>query len=178
MTLAYATYFDATDAAAELKNINFTTNTNITPARLDDLCDRTQAIVDGAVNLRYYTPITVATMPQATLVLKEICAKLTAAHIDEILRQNGITINSEEKKKLTKLQSDADAMLQAIKEDRLLLIDAHRRFPVSATISGSEPPTAAVTQSIGVNAINMGPSMVAFPPVKDGRTFQGGQQQW
>jgi hypothetical protein len=164
MTLAYATYFNAADVAAELKNINFTTNTNITAATLDDLCDRKQAILDGSIGLRYVLPITAA-MPQSRLVLKEIGAKFTAAHVDEILRQNGIVINDNEKKKLEKLKSSAEDLLQAVMEDRTLLLDAVRKIPISHSISGGQH-SRPVTQSLGINAISTGTSSIARLPAE------------
>ena len=162
MTLAYATYFNAADVAAELKNINFTTNTNITAATLDDLCDRKQAILDGSIGLRYVLPITSA-MPQARLVLKEIGAKFTAAHVDEILRNVGIAISAQEKQKLDKLKSSAEELLQAVMEDRVLLLDATRKIPVTHTISGGTV-ARPVIQSVGINTIINGVSATASLP--------------
>lgn len=164
MTLAYATYFTAADVMGELKNINFTTNTNITAAQLDDLVDRTQADVDGWISIRYVVPILPATMKQSALVLKDICLKLAASRVDRILRNNGINVAPEVKAKMKELESTSMDMIQQIKEDRLVLVDAQRKTPISQSISGSNPPPPRPLQSIGINVINNGAAPLGFPP--------------
>ena len=111
MALAYATYLTADDVRGELKNINFTTNTNITGAQLDDLVDRTQADVDGWIAVRYTVPIIPATMPQSALVLKDICIKLAASRIDRILRNNGTNMSPEVKAKVKELDASRQRLL-------------------------------------------------------------------
>lgn len=163
MALTYATYLTAADVQGELKNINFTTNTNITAAQLDDLVDRTQADVDGWINVRYVTPIIPATMPQSALVLKDICMKLAASRIDRILRNNGINISPEVKAKIKELENTSMDMIQEIKEDKLLLVDANRKTPISQSISGSRPSRGQVTESVGLNVARMGAPPITFP---------------
>jgi hypothetical protein len=167
MALTYATYLTAADINAELKNINFTTNTNITAATLDDLTDRTQAIVDGMLSARYIVPVIIATAPASALILKEICAKLGAAHVDEILRQTGIKTSAEMQSKISKLKSDALAMLQEIKEDRLVLYDAVRKTPIDQSITGSPVDTTYVPVN-GLNSIltgNLGATGTSMPDI-------------
>jgi hypothetical protein len=173
MTLAYATYLTADDVRGELKNINFTTNTNITAAQIDDLVDRTQAAVDGWIAIRYTVPILPASMPQSALVLKDICMKLAAGRIDRILRNTGINMSPEVKAKVKELETTALDMIQEIKEDKLLLVDAARKTPVQNSISGSHasPP---ITTSLGINAVQNGTNAIGFPP----REIDINRTQW
>ena len=123
-------YCEVADVEARFKNLNFTATTQVTLDQVTEWIDDNTNYINAKIRTRYSTPVTVDDQPEAFSILKKICTLLTAAEVEEVLRDSQPLAKGSDSKNGSKVESratrwrkQADKDLEAIEKGDLVLYE-------------------------------------------------------